>query len=282
MRFSWVMLVLLMAGMPAFGAVYGIDKQLVYRYEDNNLRKPYVQQLFSPSGVNVVRDNVPDHIHHHGLMFAIAVDGVDFWAEAPDSGHEIGTAFTQANPLEQMLEWRRAPSGEIMAVEQRAISASCSGKPKATLVTWRSTLETPKGRDKVMLTGSHYFGLGMRFPQSMDNTAVFSNADNAAGEIVRGDERNFRAPWCACSGKVDGKPVTVAVFDHPGNTRPATWFTMAKSFAYLSATLNLHKEPMTLEAGKPLRLCYGVAVWDGVVSRETIAARYDEWLKTTK
>jgi len=278
LNIRYMALIPLMICSQGLAETYAIEKILIYRHEGPDLRKPYVEQLFSPSGVNVVRDNVPDHIHHHGLMFAVAVDGIDFWAETPANGREAGTKFTRGNPLDQHLEWRKPESGETMAIERRTIAASCAGHPKATLVTWRSTLAPPEGKDKITLTGSHYFGLGMRFPQSMDNTAVFSNAENVEGEIVRGDERNFIAAWCACTGAVDGHPVTVAMFNHPANPRPATWFTMAKPFAYLSATLNVHKEPMTVKAGKPLRLCYGVAVWDGAVSRETIAARYAEWI----
>ena len=43
------------------------------------------------------------------------------------------------------------------------------------------------------------------------------------------------------------KRTTVAVFDHPTNPRhPATMFTMP-NFAYISATLNLMKEPLKVE-----------------------------------
>ncbi|HOV73660.1 MAG TPA: PmoA family protein [Candidatus Hydrogenedentes bacterium] len=274
-KWAWVPLILCAQG---HAETYALEKILIYRHEAPDLRKPYVQQLFSPSGINVLRDNVPDHIHHHGLMFAVAVDGVDFWAETPANGREESTKFTGGNPIEQRIEWRKPASGEAMAIERRTLAGTRAGNPTATLVTWRSTLAPPEGKDQITLTGSHYFGLGMRFPPSMDNTAVFSNAENAKGEIVRGDERNFTAAWCACLGAVDGNPVTVAMFSHPANIRPATWFTMAKPFAYLSATLNLHKEPLTVGVDKPLRLCYGVAVWDGAVSRETIAERYAEWI----
>ena len=37
------------------------------------------------------------------------------------------------------------------------------------------------------------------------------------------------------------------MFDGPDNARPVRWFTMNNPFAYMSATLNLYKEPMTLE-----------------------------------
>jgi hypothetical protein len=43
-------------------------------------------------------------------------------------------------------------------------------------------------------------------------------------------------------------------------------------FAYLSATLNLSKQPLKIESGKPLSLRYAVAVWDGPVEKSKIDA----------
>ena len=74
--------------------------------------------------------------------------------------------------------------------------------------------------------------------------------------------------------------VTVAVFDHPKNVRhPATMFTMPAGFAYISATLNLMEEPLTIEAGKPLLLRYGVAVWDGEAEPAEVERVYARWAK---
>ena len=71
-------------------SVSGGDRPVLrYRY-DRVPMKPYVDQLFTPGGVQVLRDSPHDHKHHHGLMFAVAVDGVDFWAEVGQGfGKEI-------------------------------------------------------------------------------------------------------------------------------------------------------------------------------------------------
>ena len=50
--------------------------------------KPYVEKLFTPSGTNILRDAPSDHLHHHGLMFAVRVNGINFWEEKPDSGKQ--------------------------------------------------------------------------------------------------------------------------------------------------------------------------------------------------
>jgi hypothetical protein len=73
--------------------------------------------------------------------------------------------------------------------------------------------------------------------------------------------------------------VTVAMFDHPDNPRhPATWFTMAKPFAYLSATMRLHEEPLKIVGSQSLVLCYGVALWDGRPETAQIDDLYDLWV----
>jgi hypothetical protein len=119
----------------------------------------------------------------------------------------------------------------------------------------------------------------MRLVASMSGTAEFLHADGTAGPVYRGDERLTPGRWCAVLGRVDGKPVTVAMFDHPANPRhPATWFTMAQPFAFLGATEALEAQPRELPADETLALRYGIAAWDGHVPREEIEATYVRWI----
>jgi hypothetical protein len=145
-------------------------------------------------------------------------------------------------------------------------------------VDWQSRLLVPNNIAQVQLTGSHYFGLGMRFVRSMDKDGTFLISDKAEGETVRGDEKLYPGRWCAYTAGVDGKPVTVAMFSPPNNPRPTTWFTMKDPFAYLSATLKLHQEPMTLHGGEQLRLDYAIVAWDGKIERAQIEKVYQLWL----
>jgi hypothetical protein len=241
-----------------------------YRHEDAPF-KPYIAQLCSPKGVGVLRDSPADHKHHHGLMFAIAAGGVDFWAETPKCGKQVGRKLeTRPDGFTQLLDWT-APDGKLILNEERTVTVQPGA---ATLLTWRSKLQS---KDEVTLTGSHYFGLGMRFIVEMDKIGAFINSASATGNVVRGTERLTAAKWCAYTAN----NVTVALFDHPSNLRhPARMFTMTAPFAYQSATLNLWKEPFTLK--EPLDLRYGVAVWDGVQSSEEIERLYRRWLKENR
>ena len=273
------------------GGLAAAAEPVPFEYAPDGAFKPYVKRLLSPGGVNVLRDQVPDHLHHHGLMFAVGVDGVDFWSETPTCGRQVrrvpaGANAPAANPagvIAETIDWLPPGDAKPLARESRRIEVRAAPAGGATLLSWRTALEPAEGRASIKLAGSHYFGLGMRFPAAMDNVAEFFTAKGPVdGEVVRGDERLTRGPWCACTGAIDGKTVTVALFDSPGNPRPAWWFTMGKPFGYLSATLNLYREPLTVEAGKPLVLVYGVAVWDGKVKADQIESVYRQWLDATK
>lgn len=259
-----------------------------YRYADVSF-KPYIETLFTPSGVNVLLDSPPDHVHHHGLMLAVAVDGVNCWEEAPTAGKQEHRQFIdmgvkrrngiRSAGFEERLEWVDATGGRLVD-EQRTVGVRLSADRKAVLLTWRSRLSAPEGKASITLSGSHYFGLGLRFVRSMDGAGPFRNADGAPGVVFRGAERLVRSNWCAYTAQAEGKDVTVAMFGAPDNPRhPVTWFTMAEPFAYLSATLGLHEEPLKVAADAPLNLCYGVALWDGVIETAAIEQMYQQWLK---
>jgi hypothetical protein len=144
-------------------------------------------------------------------------------------------------------------------------------------------LATPPGRASVSLSGAHYHGLGMRFIDAMNAVGQFRNSEGTAGEIFRGEERLTPAAWCSYTAEVNRQLLTVAMFGRPENARsPTIWFTMAKPFAYLSATLNLHKEFLTLNEGKPCRLRYLVAIWDGNANEVQINSLYQWWTNYSK
>ncbi|MCD4728751.1 MAG: PmoA family protein, partial [Pirellulales bacterium] len=236
------------------------------------------------------RDSPHDHKHHHGLMFALAVDGVNFWEEhVANKGKELHKGLSDVKAavhdgasragFVQKLDWVGPDSDKPLLIERREIDVLKAKDLGATLVEWRSSLQTPPGKETMTLTGSYYFGLGLRFVESMGGGRFF-NADDKPGRVVGGDRRLTPVKWCAYSAKADGKPVTVAVFDHTANLRhPAETYTMTKPFTYLSATLNLSKEPLVVKAGQPLELRYGVALWDGEADKATVERLYQRWLQ---
>jgi hypothetical protein len=248
--------------------------------------KPYIKDLCTPHGVQILRDAPHDHLHHHALMFAVAADGIDFWSEKPECGRQVPRSISDAKShsgpggtsatFTQVLDWL-APDNAKMLEEQRTITTHLGADIPATLLTWQSRLRTPEGKRLVKLTGSHYFGLGMRFVEAMDKEGKFFNSEGTEGPIVRGSERVTPAKWCAYTSHIDGAPVTVAMFDHPKNAHSAYFFTM-RPFAYLAATINLCKEPLDLQQEIPLELRYGVAAWDGEIEPAQVEMLYRKWV----
>ncbi len=270
-------------------AIFAGDRLLVRYQFLANPYKPYVDRFVSPGGINVVRDSPADHKHHHGLMFAISVDGLNFWEEHQTPGKQVdrGTspvtidreAGLQRASFTQKLDWIDPRNDALYLQEERVLEVYQADDLDASLLSWQAALAVPAGKSSVTLTGHRYFGLGVRFLQSMDDAGHFQNADGKTG--VAGTNL-VRSAWCAYTARADGKLVTLAMFDHPRNPRhPAKWYTMGErpgEFAYLANTLNLKQEALVLPAGAPLEVRYGVALWDGEVDAGRIDRVYQRWL----
>ena len=258
---------------------------LTYRFGDVPF-KPYVERLYTPSGINVLRDAPYDHLHHHGLMFAVEVDGADFWGETPKDGKQTGSApqVVRSDTIQGLnrtvlshdLQWYAMEAKSPSVEEARRIEAYRGKDLNASLITWRSELRAPADRASVSLGGRPYFGLGMRFVPTMDKGDDFFNAEGKTGFK---DTNDIKSRWLAYSAKAVDKPVTIAVFDHPRNPRfPAVWFTMNDPFSYISITPGLHHETMTLKRGEPLTFRYGVALWDGRPQADEVEKLYRRWV----
>lgn len=264
---------------PLTGSIPAITgRQEVVRFiASPEKHKPYVGLLTTPSGINILRDNVADHLHHHGLMLAFNVEGTNFWEETPGCGiQRVVSSRAAPRRISQTIAWVEPTTGRVLLEERRSIAVLRSPDPRATLLSWESRLSVP-GSGSAKVSGAHYHGLGMRFVEAMDG-GVFENAAADPGAVVRGEERLMAGRWCAYRAAANGRDLTVAAFDHPENIRSATWFTMPRPFGYLSATLRAHEMPLTIEAGRPLVLRYAVAAWDGHATSEEIQRLYLRWL----
>ena len=174
--------------------------------------KPYISIFRTPEGINVLRDAPHDHLHHHALMFAIGVDGVAFWQEGNAPGRQLHREFVNTGDLSprhdtvgfvERLDWLGPESDNPILHEKRTVEIFDPKAFGASVMTWETELTVPEGKENASLTGSHYFGLGMRFLESMDKEGAFFNADNAEGDLVRGDE-HVTASRCAYTSMATG------------------------------------------------------------------------------
>lgn len=277
------------AAADAWAVHYAGQRLMVYAFPRGQY-KPCVRELASLGGPNILRDAPPDHLHHHALMYAIAVNGLNFWEEISGSGvqkpvasppPELGRSPNgpQAT-LRQTLHWL-APQDAFLPdspklallVEQRTLVLGVNEASREVSLRWTSAFEVGGRTNMVTLTGSSYFGLGMRFEAELDPLAVHWNA---GGQPDVANNRQDVSPhaWAAVTFDRPGRPVTLAVFGDPANARsPATYFAMKTPFAYLSATQALDKEPLVYRAGDRFEVSYLVTLQPGVMSKAALDER---------
>jgi len=270
------------------------QKLLVYAFAPGKF-KPCVKELCTLKGDNILRDAPFDHLHHHALMYAIKVNGLNFWEETPGCGVEkpVQTAppefgsSPQGLPqavLRQTLHWVGPAEALLpdttkaaLLIERRTLTLTVNEAQQEVALQWKSEFEVGPQTNQVTLTGANYHGLGMRFLKEMDPLAEHLNA---GGKPDLSGSKQDATPhrWGSVSFDRPGRPVTVVLFGHPSNARgPANYFSMKTPFAYLSATQGLEKEPLVYRSGDKFQLNYLVTLYPELKSPEAIHARGRQW-----
>jgi hypothetical protein len=264
-------------------------KVLVYAFATNQF-KPYVRELYTLRGENVLRDAPPDHLHHHGLMYAVCVNGINFWEERNLPGVEkhvdmlhLDTLDAQGMPgayFTELIHWL-APSNRAAAllIEQRTLTVAVDEKSQAVALRWDSQFEVGPQAGKVTLHGPNYDGLGLRLPESFNHVARFQNS---ADQPYTGQNTQNVIParWTSVSGVMDGRDVMLVMFGRPDNARgEGSFFTMLDPFAYLSVTQRLDKQPLEYAPGDKFTLRYLLTVYSENKSPEFIRRRSELWEK---
>jgi hypothetical protein len=258
-------------------------KLLVYTFATNQF-KPYVRELYTLRGENVLRDAPPDHLHHHGLMYAVCVNGINFWEER-------GTARTDANgiPLAsfaEIIHWlaptnRTAEDSRLAALllEERTLTVTVEEKNQEVALRWESRFQVGPRTGKVTLHGPNYDGLGLRLPESFNHVARFQNSADLP-YTSKNTQNVIRAGWTSVCGLMDGHDVMLVMFGCKDNARgDGIYFTMLDPFAYLSVTQGLNKQPLEYSAGDKFALTYLLTVYTENKSTEFIRRRGELWEK---
>ena len=278
---------------------YNRRKILVYAFATNQF-KPYVRELYTLRGENITRDAPPDHLHHHGLMYAVYVNGVNFWEEKGAPGIErhaelplkvaaMGPNGMPMATFTELIQWlspSNQPASDPLAAavlhERRTLTVTVDEKNQEVALRWDSEFQVGANAGKVSIHGPNYDGLGMRLPESFNHVAKFqSSADQPY--TAKDTHDVTTAKWTSVSGKMDGHDVMLAMFGLPTNARGDTaFYTMLDPFAYLSATQALDKQPLEYAAGDKFSLSYLLTVYSANKPREFIQSRYDKWEKERK
>ena len=274
-------------------------KLLVYAFATNQF-KPYVRELYTLRGENVLRDAPPDHLHHHGMMYAVYVNGINFWEERGTPGFEkhvelpLYSARTDAKgvPLAdftELVHWV-APTNmagpdslaAALLIEQRTLTVAIDEKNQEVAVRWDSEFQVGPRAGKVILSGPNYDGLGLRLPESFNHVAKFQNS--ADQPYTSSNSQNVTpARWTSASGVMGGHDVMLAMFGRPDNAGDnGFFFTMLDPFAYLSAKQGLDKKPLEDSAGDKFSLTYLLTVYSDNKPAEFLRQRSERWEKDRK
>lgn len=271
---------------------YKGHKLLVYAFATNQF-KPYVRELYTLRGENVTRDAPPDHLHHHGMMYAVWVNGINFWEEKGAAGVErhvempLQYALMDTNGVPtahfmEVIHWlpptkrTAADSREAaLLIEQRNLTLTVDETNREVALRWESQFEVGPFAGKVTISGPNYVGLGVRLPESFNHVATFQNS--AALPYSGPNTQNVTpAGWTSAAGLMSGRPVMLVMF---GDAR---YFTMLDPFAYLSAAQGLDQKPLEYAEGAKFNLSYLLTVYSEHKPTPFITRRADAWEKERK
>ncbi|MCB1126811.1 MAG: PmoA family protein [Verrucomicrobiae bacterium] len=265
-------------------------KPLCVYHFGSDKKKPYIRELHTLQGQNILRDSPEDHLHHHALMYGIRVNGVNFWEEVGGYGLEkpvetlgeqggVDRRGTPRAMFRQRLTWVGAePGAKPLVNELRTLTLTVDATAREVALVWRSRFEPAAGVDRVRLEGANYHGLGMRFLKELDPLAVhWVGGEKPDLSNSRQDVRAAR--WGAVIFDQPEHPATVVLAGSPLNRgAPSHFFSMLTPFAYLSATQNLDQAPLEYAAGESWTLTHLVLLYPEPKSPEAIDQRVGTWV----
>ena len=266
----------------------------VYRHTASP-RKPYIREL-APWGVeNLLLDGPSDHLHHHGLMLAFRVNGVNFWEETAGCGFQKPTGLPEVSAerdaagqprvrIEQVLHWvpeadaeRADTRSAALLIERRTLAVRAAQPSRAVEIVWRSEIVPGPAGGEPALTGSNYNGLGVRLRRELDPTTTHvvtglpATGPDDGQTVVPGD-------WGALRIDAPGHPATLAMAGSTRNPRvPGSVFCMKRPFVYLALTQGLDRAPLNIPAGSRLTLAYRIGVVPRLETAEQIQAGQEAW-----
>ena len=272
--------------------------------------KPYLHPLRASDGTVVTRSypmeevegEQTDHPHHRGVWFSHGeVNGFDFWAnevsqrnrgkkgtialtkiEAVESGADRGLIRASFNWLDT--------SGEALLAESRTMTFERIGQDN--VVSFDITLAA--------LVDSVHFGdtkegtFAVRMATELEEQHLRAKGIARTGKITNADGKSTeantwgkRSPWIDYAGTLQGKPMGVAIFDHPSNPKFPTYWHVRGYGLFAANIFGEHDfyadesrdGSITLAKGKSLRFRYRVVVHPGRTADANIEGKYKVWSK---
>jgi hypothetical protein len=260
--------------------------------------KPYLHPLRAADGTVVsrgypmetIQGETRDHPHHQGLWFTHGdVNGYDFWANPKASPKHGAVKLDKIVKVESgaksgaiVADFRWVdPNGKALLRESRRMTFHTD--PANRIVDFDITLTALDEPVKFGDTKEGTFAL--RIHDRLTEKSNGGQLVNASGAKTMKAVWGNASPWVDYSGKLDGKTLGIAIFDHPGNPRhPTTWHARdyglfaANIFGKRDFTRDKTKDgSLTLEPGKSVRFRYRVVIHPGETADTKIAEMFAQY-----
>lgn len=264
--------------------------------------KPVLFPLMGPDGFTMTRQwpilpkapgEETDHPHHRGLWFAHgAVNGIDFWSEAPGAGKIVVQGLPEvAAPaadgsvrIKTKEAWEKTPGNAVMH-SSTTIRLGTEGGDR--FVDYTITLNADL--EDILLGDTKEGTMAIRV-----NPLLNLKGEVAKGSAVNSEGNEGLTAWGKHAKWVDywaplpdgkGGVIGIACFDSPSNLRfPTTWH--ARDYGLIAANpFGLHdfeKAPKgagdyTIKKGESLTLRYRWLIHSGDTKTANIAERWKTW-----
>ncbi len=273
----------------------------------NPTKHTYFYPVIGPGGVNMTRswpmksdveDEEKDHQHHRSLWFAHgAVNGVDFWAETPKSGKIQHDKFIDLKSgqdegvIKSTCKWV-APDGKVVCTDERTFRVY-NRPANERLFDFEITIKAPADRD-VLFGDTKEGTMAVRLNESLrvKGKAATGHIVNSAGvrddePVAKGDNITWgkRAEWVDYYGSINGKPLGMAMFDHPSNPVHPTYWHVRDYGLFAANPFGIHdfeKKPagagnLNVAAGQSVTFKYRFYIHEGDEKKAKVAERYKEY-----
>jgi len=283
-----------------------IGGKLFTSYHYENVPKPALYPVRWIDGTGMTRrypmekafpGESNDHVHHRSVFWGHrhvkgGKDGGmhDFWGENSRSGKQVSTEVKigKDGTIHAQNKWV-SKAGETIATDSRVIGFSAVKNGR--IIDYAITIHASQG--DIVLMDDKDAGMGFRVPDTMCVSPHGSAKVKAEGYMLNSEGVTGsacwgkRAKWVDYSGRVEGKLLGVAMFDHPDNPRhPTSWH--ARTYGLCSANIfgkrhferlpNKNAGNYTLKKGQSLTFKYRLYWHIGKGESKKIEAQYRQWV----
>jgi hypothetical protein len=261
--------------------------------------KPVLYPVLSPSGTAMTRgypfDEVPgedqDHPHHMGIYFTVdRVNGEQngFWNNSknplPAIRHVKVLAKKEGSgkgSLATLSEWI-GTNGKPLLQETREMVFLVLDE-SSYAIDFTITLEPVQGEVAFEDTKEGMFAVRVAQWLTEKETGRYLNSQ---GEELEEGVWGKRASWIRLQGKKDGRPLGIAILDHPTSTNAPTYWH-ARGYGCFSVNplgqldfQKAHKEAeaeafnLRLQPGQKALFKYRVIIYEGDLGQENLDTLY--------